>query len=109
MQGFELALFCLPVYLGMAGWLHHITALCLPRFVLSSETRHNSSLSTDFALPSLMCFVGGGGMSPPAIRSCMWRIKLKLYAGRVLTECVQVGGGGGVLMAHLKRTPEILS
>lgn len=47
--GLWVGCYCLPVYLGMDGGLHHITGLCLPEFVL----RHNR-LSTPFALSSLL-------------------------------------------------------
>lgn len=60
----EFSVYYLPVYLGTAGWPHHITGLCLclAQFVLSAQIRHDC-LSTPVAplLLSLLLTDGSVG------------------------------------------------
>ena len=69
--------YCLPVYLGMAGWPNHITGLCLPQFVLSSETDIIAFqlLSPSLLLANVQC---GGLVEGIYLRCCYVKDKATL-------------------------------
>lgn len=90
------------MYLGTVGCLHHITALCAPQFVLSSETRRNcySTLSPYLLLANVSGGGGSGERSLTAVRIHVCRVYSYRYADHLLTERVQRGterGGTGVI------------